>query len=200
MPFGIDDALILATLGSGALQGAMGAGGARGQIKEQKREFNKNYGLRSGGTAYNLAQSLDTLPMRDRAAYLLQARMGFTPSAFHPTDMFNPSSQPPSQGGIDMNQFAKMAGQYQPGMGGLNRQGEIGNQFMHNLDYGPPTAIQADQEEERRRIERERALRGGPARVQYIQREEERRRVAALNQPPLPPITPTRPPGGPGGY
>lgn len=75
-----------------------------------------------GQQAMGVQSYLNSAPLRDRILYLLQSRLGQSPGAFKPQDMFNPgpNTTNPSLGGIDPTAMAAANAAYQPGMGGAN--------------------------------------------------------------------------------
>lgn len=123
-------------LAGAAIQGlGAGIGGRqqqiaqRNQLAEDRRQFNvgnaRDYelGQRSvaqgeGAQAAQIAQQMRTAPLRDQAQFALMGRLGVSPQAFRPTDMFNPSSMPPQQGGVNLDALAARQQTYRPGMGG----------------------------------------------------------------------------------
>lgn len=125
--------------GLGSLAGGIIQGKGQGQVAQadrdwQREQFAKNYAISSGTAAMGAQKSLDAAPLRDKAQYLLQARMGMAPGAFVPRDMFNPSSAPPSMGGIDPNAVQRTADSYKPGAGGVTTG--VQQQLLKSIGYG----------------------------------------------------------------
>lgn len=115
-------------IGQGQIAGA--------NMKEQQREFNQNYGLNANSQALQTNRAAQASPLRDQAQYLLQARLGLTPQAFQPHDLFNPSTSQatPQMGGVNLGQYAQKAGQYRPGMGGQSPA--LQQSILQKLGYG----------------------------------------------------------------
>ena len=92
------------------------------QFDMQHQLMNKQHGINAGQQANTFNRQLETNPIRDQAIFLLQQRMGMTPQAFKPRDMFNEStsSAVPQHGGIDLAKLAAAAASYRSGMGGTN--------------------------------------------------------------------------------
>jgi len=118
----MDPAVIAALIGAGVnLFGGITSGVAKAaDAKEQQREFNLQYGLTSGQSAMGAQRSIDSAPLRDKAAYLMSQRMGWTPQAFQPHSMYMPGSPTtPQFGGIPSSNWAQANANYTPGAGGV---------------------------------------------------------------------------------
>jgi hypothetical protein len=105
------------------------------EIAERQREFDKAFGLQSGGAAISAQHSLETAPMRDRVMAKLQALLSQTPGQFKPHDVFNGGgvAQP---GGYDNAKLQAADASYKPGDGGVNTQ--VIRKFLNSLGYGAP--------------------------------------------------------------
>ena len=121
---------------SGLLQGAGGlfggmqqAGAQNAGTEEQRRQFDLMRKERLG-------RGLETAPMRDRLAYMLQARLGLPEREMKVHDIFNPSygSGQAQQGGYDRTAYADLVKAYQPGMGGMLGGGGGVDDLMNQED------------------------------------------------------------------
>lgn len=75
------------------------------------------------GQANEIGRQLDAAPIRDRVQYQIMQRLGQTPQAFNPKNMFDASQGNDFQGstgGIDFEKLAADNAKYQPGAGGVN--------------------------------------------------------------------------------
>lgn len=120
----------------GVLQGIGGGITGQAQAKQQKKQTDNDWKLQSGAEASQLQHEQDSAPLRDRAMYLLQQRLGQTPSQFKPHDIYNQStsSATPQYGGYDQNALAQANQAYQPGMGGVNTA--VNQQAIAGIGYG----------------------------------------------------------------
>lgn len=102
------------------------------RLEEARRQFDLQHGLQSElgrgqqtfdqvGSSSDVLRQMQNAPLRDQAAYMLMARMGQAPGDFRANDMFNPSSQPAQQGGLDAGALQSAAGKYTPGAGGVDQ-------------------------------------------------------------------------------
>ena len=96
------------------------------QAAEQQRQFNIPQ-------AVGLSRMTDLDPMRDRAAYLLSARLGQTPTPFQGATINNPSGSP---GGIDYNTQKKTADNYTQWAGGTKPGSDLRKKILESLGYG----------------------------------------------------------------
>jgi hypothetical protein len=104
-------------------------------LAERKREFDKAFGLQSGGAAISAEHALDSAPLRDRVLYKLQQILGQTPSQFKPHDIFNGGGVP-QQGGYDTGKLQAADAAYKPGAGGVNTA--MIQKFLASLGYPSP--------------------------------------------------------------
>lgn len=108
MPFGLDDALMVAGALSGAVGGVAAGGASMAGTKEQKRQFNIE-------EAQKLMRALESQPLRERLLYMLNARAGLAPAPFRPRDMYNPQAGGTGDlGGIDLSAYKRQVEAYQP--------------------------------------------------------------------------------------
>jgi hypothetical protein len=111
----------------GAQQGAL----SKAQLQEQQREFNLPF-------AYQLSRYQMGGPLRDRAAAMLQARLGAAPGAMNldPHGFSTRGAGLPGQqaGGPQLGMQQQAARGYQPGQGGM-LQNPVANQIMGQLGY-----------------------------------------------------------------
>lgn len=126
----------------GVLQGIGSGITGQAQAKQQKKQTDNDWKLQSGAEASKLQHEQDTAPLRDRAMYLLQQRLGQTPSTFAPHDLYNQStsSATPQYGGYNQSALAQANQAYQPGMGGVNtavNQQAIGGIGYQNTQSNP---------------------------------------------------------------
>lgn len=111
----------------------------------QQYTFDRGQGFNENQYAMEQQRSLDNAPMRDRAIYMLQARMGMTPGNFAPGNIF----QPGSLGGINQNQLAQHNANYYPGAGGTANTQAMQQMYVNRFNTpgprgpapvsGPPT-------------------------------------------------------------
>lgn len=134
MAFGIDDAILLGGTALSALTSGGNSGKeTREQFLERVRQFNEqmslqkqmgqgNLALAQTGGIQDVLKNLESAPLRDKASYLLGARMGAVPGDFRPTDAFNPqlNQGPRSLGGVNAEAMQRSAANYHPGMGGID--------------------------------------------------------------------------------
>lgn len=126
---------------------------SREQLAEQAREFNlsQQFTEEMGRTSNQFDQTknigdmqrrIEQAPMRDKALYMLNQRLGMTPQSFQPRDMANPGSPGaanPQGGGIDSASLQSSMGRYrapnfmtdQAGSGGVDPR--IYHQMMARL-------------------------------------------------------------------
>lgn len=149
----IDPATLSALSGIfGGLGGGLGAGANarqqldmwRGNMAQNQRQFNAQHGLdqraqnqSEAAQAMGIQRALATLPLQDRAAYLLNARLGMTPSSFNPRDLLNNPNGPTSGGGYNQADLASANSAYTSGAGGI-----LGNQtallaMLRQMGYDP---------------------------------------------------------------
>jgi len=110
------------------------------QISYGQQNASQQLLMQQAQQANALQRQMQMAPLRDQTMYALQQRMGMSPTAFQPRDMFNPQSagnQNPSQGGIDLNQLAAQNAAYKPGAGGVSGNQSLQNQLMQTLGYTP---------------------------------------------------------------
>ena len=158
---------IISGLSSGAMSSADAArqlAALREQLREEGRQFDisnaRDYELGSRkqsesevGSAAGLFRQRQLAPLSDQAAYALQGRLGATPTAFAPRDMFSNPQGPTSQGGVDFGALAARQNQYRPGAGGFSDPASMSmyDAFLRQLGYqnqpgnmwsnvGPPPA------------------------------------------------------------
>ena len=91
----------------------------KAQLAEMARQFNLQHELskraqsQSEGMAANdLARQMQMAPLRDRLTHYITGRAKQPLREFRPRDMYNPSSEPPSLGGIDTDALAAEMGRY----------------------------------------------------------------------------------------
>lgn len=122
------DPLTIALIGSSAL-GGLAQGQAQAQGAKQSR---RQQGLTEGQSAVGLQSYLDTLPLRDRAAYLISQRLGVSPQAFQASPYAPDQFRDPSAGAMQQMQQANAA--YTPGAGGLDPS--VAQELLRRLGYG----------------------------------------------------------------
>src|SRR2546428_3663934 len=93
--------------------------------------------IQSAAVGDQIRRQLESMPARDRALYMMQARMGQSPGRFQPGGVFQQTGQTPSQGGIDMGAMQDAAKAYTPGAGGTRP--DIAGMMMGRLGYTPGT-------------------------------------------------------------
>src|SRR5437773_10254633 len=59
--------------------------------------------IQSASVGDQIRRQLESMPERDRALYMLQARLGQSPSRSSPSGVFAQSGQTPNAGGIDFS-------------------------------------------------------------------------------------------------
>lgn len=91
--------------------------------EEQQRQFNM-----SG--APGIAKQLETAPLRDRASYLLQARMGLNPQPFEGATL----TQPGQMGGVSQGMEAANKA-YTPGAGNTGSSTDLYKQMLQQMGY-----------------------------------------------------------------
>lgn len=113
------------------------------QLAENQRQFNVSNELNQkqfaeGQRQFNvpeaekLSRSQDVAPLRDRAAYMLSARLGESPTAYQGASL----SSPGQQGGINQNVMKGFNDMYQPWMGGTKPGVDIRQNILRSLGYG----------------------------------------------------------------
>jgi hypothetical protein len=115
----------------GIQQGKMSAA----EIAERQREFDKAFGLQSGGAAISAQHSLESAPMRDRVMAKLQALLSQTPGQFKPHDVFNGGGVAQQADTTTRNSKPRTRA-ISPGDGGVNTQ--VIRKFLASLGYGAP--------------------------------------------------------------
>jgi hypothetical protein len=105
----------------------------RKKLREQQNQFDRSQGFTEEQYGRDLRRSMDAAPMRDRASYMLNARMGMNPGQFNPQDMF----QPGSKGGVNLGQLQNANRLYRPGSGGTLPSQARDQQLLSSLGYGP---------------------------------------------------------------
>lgn len=125
-----------ANLAGGYLEGKAAGKIADEDRKWDREKFARTQGLDEGAAAVGLGRELSMAPMKDQAMYMLQQRMGLSPGAFKPRDMFNEStsSAVPQIGGIDLEEWKRRNAEYTAGKGGLNT--DIQRLLLQKLGYG----------------------------------------------------------------
>src|SRR6266568_610523 len=91
--------------------------------------------IQSASVGDQIRRQLESMPERDRALYMLQARLGNQPSRFSPSGVFAQSGQTPNAGGIDFSAMQDAAKAYTPGAGGTRP--DIASLMMSRLGYMP---------------------------------------------------------------
>lgn len=126
---------------TGNVVGGYLEGQAAGKIADEDRKwdrekFGRTQQAEEGAMAVGLGRDLSTAPMRDQAMFMLQQRMGLSPGAFKPRDMFNESTSAatPELGGIDLEELKRRNAGYTPGKGGYNT--DIQRLLLQKLGYG----------------------------------------------------------------
>lgn len=127
---------LAATLGAGALQGIGQGLAGQAQAKASTNATNDNSKVSLGQSAMQTQRGLDSAPIRDRAMYLLQQRLGMTPQTFQPHDIYNQSTSAatPQYGGYNPQQMAQAQAAYTPGAGNVNTA--VADQYMNKIGYG----------------------------------------------------------------
>lgn len=125
-----------ASLAGGYLEGKAAGKIADEDRKWDREKFGRTQGLDEGAAAVGLGRELSMAPMRDQAMFMLQQRMGLSPGAFKPRDMFNESTsaETPQLGGVDLEEWKRRNAGYKPGAGGLNT--DIQRLLLQKLGYG----------------------------------------------------------------
>jgi hypothetical protein len=101
------------------------------QMGTQERQFGQTSNLNRQqqfdqrmAAASGVQEQLNRNPLRDRAMFMMQQRAGMTPGAFQPRDFTRgtmPGAGAPTGGMAPLlTQMQTAAGQYQPGMGGMD--------------------------------------------------------------------------------
>lgn len=91
--------------------------------------------IQSASVANQLVQQLQNMPEKDRALYMLNARLGQSPDRFQPSGVFQQAGATPSQGGIDFNAMKQAASNYTPGAGGTRP--DLQALMLNRLGYSP---------------------------------------------------------------
>lgn len=142
-------ASLLGGIGSGIVGGQQAAEAKKNreqqialqrQLASQSREGMRREAMLTEGQQANVyGRQRETNPLRDRLLYTLMARMGQSPGAFKPRDVFNPtiSAGRPELGGINLGALQQAQSQYTPGAGGVSN--EMTDALLQNLgySYGP---------------------------------------------------------------
>lgn len=125
-----------ANLAGGYLEGRAAGKIAEEDRKWDREKFGRTQALDEGATAVGLGRDLSMAPMRDQAMFMLQQRMGLSPGAMRPRDMFNESTSAdvPQLGGIDLEELKRRNAGYTPGKGGYNT--DIQRLLLQKLGYG----------------------------------------------------------------
>jgi len=125
--------------GSNLIGGMLNAGAAKDQSQLQSNIEQmlgqRGLDVQSAAVGDQIRRQLESMPERDRALYMLQARLGNTPSRFSPSGVFAQSGQAPNAGGIDFGAMQKAAQAYTPGAGGTRP--DLAAQMMNRLGYSP---------------------------------------------------------------
>lgn len=120
----------------GYLEGQAAGKIADADRKWDREKFGRTQGLDEGAAAVGLGRELSMAPMKDQAMFMLQQRMGLSPGAFKPRDMFNESTsaETPQLGGVDLEEWKRKNAGYTPGRGGYNT--DIQKLLLQKLGYG----------------------------------------------------------------
>lgn len=141
---GLNLGSILSGLGGAAnaytnyTQSQQSAADREAQLAAQQAEFNRTQGATEGMDAASLQKSVNNAPLRDKAQYMMMARLGAPPSALAPRDITHGATSVlngSATGGIapTMNAMSNAAQSYTPGAGGVNTNVDqtLINRFMN---------------------------------------------------------------------
>lgn len=138
-------ALILGGISSigGLLQGKQAQKMSEQQIGLEELLGMRGLDIQGASVGNQLRRQMESMPLRDRLLYQLNARMGQSPQRFNPSGLFQNAAQGANTGGIDFNALNQASAAYTPGAGGTRP--DLAASMLGKLGYdaksGQPTGI-----------------------------------------------------------